>query len=168
MSAQLHEPLTQLVRVRPMTLADIPQVIGIEHDAYPYPWSEGIFRDCVRVGYLCRVVEMQGRIQGYGILSFGADEAHVLNICIHRDLRDQGVGRRLLKYLLDQAVKAELHDAFLEVRPSNTPAIHLYESMGFVRVGVRKAYYQGSPTREDAWVYRLRLNPAAGGVNERV
>jgi len=152
-----HESLDRMVRVRPMTQTDIPLVIGIEHDAYPFPWSEGIFRDCVRVGYLCRVVEMQGQVFGYAILSFGADEAHVLNICIHRDWRDRGVGRRLLNYLLDQARKAGMHDAFLEVRPSNTSAIHLYESMGFTRVGVRKGYYQGTPTREDAWVYRLRL-----------
>jgi [ribosomal protein S18]-alanine N-acetyltransferase len=167
MSAQMQEPLKQVVRVRPMTLVDIPGVIDIEHDAYPFPWSEGIFRDCVRVGYLCRVVELRGQIAGYGILSFGADEAHVLNLCIHRDLRDQGVGRRLLKYLLDQAVKAGMHDAFLEVRPSNTAAIHLYESMGFMRVGIRKGYYQGHPTREDAWVYRLRLDPERGQVDER-
>jgi ribosomal-protein-alanine N-acetyltransferase len=157
MSARLHEPLTQLVRVRPMTLADVPQVIDIEHDTYPFPWSEGIFRDCVRVGYFCRVVEVRGSIQGYGIMSFAADEAHLLNICIHQDLREQGVGRRLLQYLLDQARKVGMHYAFLEVRPSNPVAIYLYESLGFVRVGIRKGYYQGSPVREDAWVYKLEL-----------
>lgn len=163
MNARTHdtqESLTRVVRVRPMTQADVPTVVTIEHDAYPFPWSEGIFRDCVRVGYLCRVVEMQGQLFGYGILSFGADEAHVLNLCIHRDWRDQGVGRRLLDYLLAQARKAGMHDAFLEVRPSNAPAIHLYESMGFTRVGIRKGYYQGTPAREDAWVYRLDLRAA--------
>ena len=156
MNAQANS-MSRALRVRPMTQADIARVIEIEHDAYPFPWSEGIFRDCVRVGYLCRVVEFRGFIYGYGILSFGAGEAHVLNICIDRDLRDRGVGRRLLHYLLNQAAKAGMQDAFLEVRPSNPAAIHLYESMGFARVGIRKGYYQGSPTREDAWVYRLPL-----------
>jgi ribosomal-protein-alanine N-acetyltransferase len=161
MSARLHEPLTQRVRVRPMTLADVPYIIDIEHDTYPYPWSEGIFRDCVRVGYFCRVVELRGLIHGYGVMSFAADEAHLLNICIHRDLREQGVGRRLLQYMLDQARSVGAHYAFLEVRPSNPVAISLYESMGFVRVGIRKGYYQGHPAREDAWVYRLGLLGAA-------
>jgi ribosomal-protein-alanine N-acetyltransferase len=60
-----------------------------------------------------------------------------------------------------------MHDAFLEVRPSNPVAIHLYESLGFVRVGVRKGYYQGTPTREDAWVYKLSLQPlSAESIDE--
>ena len=152
-----HESLKQGIRVRAMTLADVADVIEIERDGYPFPWSEGIFRDCVRVGYFCRVVEMRGEVQGYGIMSFAADEAHLLNICIHRDLREQGIGRRLLRYLLEQATRLGMNYVFLEVRPSNPAAIHLYESIGFVRVGIRKGYYQGSPTREDAWVYKLSL-----------
>ncbi len=159
MSAELKDQLTRVVRVRAMTMADIVQVIEIEHEAYPFPWSEGIFRDCVRVGYLCRVIEFRGQVCGYAIMSFGADEAHLLNICIHPELREQGVGRKLLAYLLDYARKAGMLEAFLEVRPTNLVAIHLYESMGFVRVGVRKGYYQGTPNREDAWVYKLELGP---------
>lgn len=157
MSESIPEMLKQRVRVRAMTLADLPEVIQIERDAYPYPWSEGIFRDCVRVGYFCRVLEFRGVVQGYGIMSFAADEAHLLNICVHPDLRDQGVGRRLLQYLLEHAVSVGMCCAYLEVRPSNPVAIYLYESMGFVRVGIRKGYYQGSPAREDAWVYKLNL-----------
>jgi [ribosomal protein S18]-alanine N-acetyltransferase len=159
MNAQVKEQLTRMVRVRSMTQLDIPRVIEIEHDTYPFPWSEGIFRDCVRVGYLCRVIEMRGVVQGYAIMSFGADDAHLLNICVQRDLREQGVGRKLLQYLLDHACKLGMQHAFLEVRPTNPVAIHLYESIGFVRVGVRKGYYQGTPAREDAWVYKLSLEP---------
>jgi len=157
MNAELKAQLQKATRFRPMTLADVPHVIEIERDSYPFPWSEGIFRDCVRVGYFCRVVEMRGVICGYGILSFGAGEAHILNICIHRELRDQGIGRKLLGYLLENSRKSEMQDIFLEVRPSNPSAIHLYESLGFKRVGVRRGYYQASPGREDAWVYKLPL-----------
>lgn len=168
MNAEVKQQLTRVVRVRAMTAADIAHIIQIEQDAYPFPWSAGIFRDCLRVGYLCRVVEMRGEVYGYAIMSFGADEAHLLNICIHRELREQGVGRKLLRYLLDCARKAGMRDAFLEVRPSNPVAVHLYESMGFVRVGVRKGYYQGTPIREDAWVYKLVLEETgAAGLNER-
>lgn len=166
MNAEVKEQLTRVVRVRAMSQADIPRIIEIEHDAYPFPWSEGIFRDCVRVGYLCRVIEMRGVVHGYAIMSFGADEAHLLNICIHRDLREQGVGRKLLQYLLDHATKLGMRDAFLEVRPSNPVAIYLYESMGFQRVGIRKGYYQGTPNREDAWVYKRVLSPLMSGIDE--
>ena len=157
MSAKLHDPSLKSVRFRDMVLADVPAIIDIERDAYPFPWSEGIFKDCIRVGYVCRIAELRGMVQGYGIMSFAADEAHILNICIHRDVREQGMGRRLLHYLLDHARSVGMTCTYLEVRPSNTPAIRLYESMGFSRVGIRKGYYQGSPTREDAWVYRLSL-----------
>jgi len=155
MNAELESSLLRSLRFRVMTLSDVPLVIDIERDSYPFPWSEGIFRDCVRVGYYCRVVELRGVVSGYGVMSLGANEVHILNLCIHRELRDQGAGRLLLQYLLNAARSAGMHDAFLEVRPSNTSAIRLYESLGFVRIGVRKGYYQASPGREDAWVYKL-------------
>lgn len=156
MSAE-PEQLSRVVKFRLMTQADVPRVMEVERDSYPFPWSEGIFRDCVRVGYVCRVVEFRGVIYGYAVMSCGAGEAHVLNICVSRDLREQGVGRRLLHFLFELARKIGAEDMFLEVRPSNPIAIHLYESAGFVRVGIRKGYYQASPGREDAWVYKRSL-----------
>jgi ribosomal-protein-alanine N-acetyltransferase len=150
-------PATELVRFRPMSLPDVPAVAAVERAAYPFPWSDGVFRDCVRVGYVCRVVEAGGEVAGYGIMSFGAGEAHILNICVRADLRSQGVGRRLMASLLEQASDAYMQDVFLEVRPSNNVALTLYESMGFVRVGLRKAYYQAMGGREDALVYKLPL-----------
>jgi len=157
MNAKLEQPAVERIRLRVMTMPDIPHVIEIERDSYPFPWSEGIFRDCIRVGYFCRVVELRGVISGYGVMSFGAGEAHILNLCIHRELRDQGVGRTLLQHLLSAARNAGMYDAFLEVRPSNHGAIKLYESLGFVRIGIRKGYYQASPGREDALVYKLSM-----------
>jgi ribosomal-protein-alanine N-acetyltransferase len=140
-----------------MTLVDVPAVVAVERGSYMFPWSEGVFRDCVRVGYLCRVVEFDGNVAGYGIMSYGAGEAHILNICIRNDLRGVGVGRRLMDFLLGRARDAEMQDVFLEVRPSNPVAIRLYESLGFVKVGVRKAYYQATGGREDALVYKRVL-----------
>ncbi len=157
MNAELKSSLPGSLRLRVMTLSDVPYVIDIERDSYPFPWSEGIFRDCIRVGYFCRVIELRGVISGYAVMSFGADEAHILNLCVHRELRDQGVGRMLLHHLLNAARTAGMHDAYLEVRPSNYGAIRLYESLGFMRIGVRKGYYQASPGREDAWVYKLSI-----------
>ena len=161
MSAELDQSaLYQAVRFRPMTLVDVPSVVTVERSSYLFPWSEGVFRDCVRVGYLCRVVEFEGQVAGYGIMSYGAGEAHILNICVRNDLRGAGIGRRLMDFLLSRAKEAEMQDVFLEVRPSNPVAIKLYEALGFVKVGVRKAYYQAVGGREDALVYKRVLgNP---------
>lgn len=141
-----------------MTLTDVPDVIAVERASYTFPWSEGVFRDCIRVGYLCRVVEANGELAGYGIMSYGAGEAHILNICVRADLRGQGIGRKLMLFLLERARAAQMEDVFLEVRPSNPTAIALYASLGFSQIGVRKAYYQAAGGREDALVYKLVLD----------
>jgi len=144
-------------RVRAMTQADVVRVSLIEQSSYAYPWSDGIFRDCIRAGYWCQVVEARGDLLAHAVMSFGAGEAHLLNVCVRMDYRDHGLGRYLVHQLMEQARETGMSDMFLEVRPSNPSAIHLYESIGFERVGVRKAYYQASPGREDAWVYKLAL-----------
>lgn len=143
---------------RKMAEADVAEVIALERAAYLFPWSEGIFRDCLRVGYMCRVLVSPDGLGGYGIMSMGAGEAHILNICVRADLRGHGYGRRLLAWLLDAARDAGQGWAFLEVRPSNRPAIQLYESLGFEPVGIRRGYYQAVGGREDAIVYRLDLD----------
>jgi ribosomal-protein-alanine N-acetyltransferase len=137
---------------------DLPDVVALENAAYMFPWSIGIFRDCLRVGYSCRVLDAPDALGGYGIMSMGAGEAHILNVCVRADLRGQGIGRRLMAWLLDEARAAGQGWAFLEVRPSNRPAILLYESLGFAPVGLRRGYYQAVGGREDALVYRLDLD----------
>lgn len=143
--------------IRPMTEADVSAVVALERGSYQFPWSEGIFRDCLRVGYTCRVVIAGNRLIGYGVMSLGAGEAHILNLCIDSAFRCQGLGRRMLDYLLDKGAAAGMSEAFLEVRPSNTAAIRLYLSIGFDQVGMRKGYYQAVGGREDAAVLKLGL-----------
>ena len=138
---------------------DVPVIVAIERDAYQFPWSEGIFRDCLRVGYVCRVVDVGGDMAGYGIMSVGAGEAHILNLCIRGDYRGRGLARKLLEFLLERARASGMREAFLEVRPSNTAAAHLYHSMGFEQVGMRRGYYQAVGGREDAAVLRRILPP---------
>ena len=70
------------IRIRPMTEADVSEVFTIERASYQFPWSEGIFRDCLRVGYVCRVLTLESQVIGYGVMSVGAGEAHVLNLCV--------------------------------------------------------------------------------------
>jgi ribosomal-protein-alanine N-acetyltransferase len=143
--------------IRPMHPLDVPVVVAIERAAYQFPWSEGIFRDCLRVGYICRVIDVPGATAGYGIMSIGAGEAHILNVCIRDDYRCRGLARRVMQYLLEWARAAGMHEAFLEVRPSNTVASRLYHSLGFEQVGIRRGYYQATVGREDASVLRRLL-----------
>jgi ribosomal-protein-alanine N-acetyltransferase len=144
--------------IRAMRDADVAEVIGIERASYQFPWTEGIFHDCLRVSYLCRVAMQDQRIVGYAVMSMGAGEAHILNLCVREDERRAGIGRLLIRYLLDQAQGAGMLEAFLEVRPSNAIAIRLYQSLGFAQIGTRRGYYQAVGGREDAAVLRLRLD----------
>ncbi len=144
-------------RIRAMHEKDLPRIVAIESSAYPYPWSKGIFRDCLRVNYQCRVVEWEETVVGYGIMSLGANEAHILNLCIHPGFRRRGLGRLMLRDLLQTAVQHEAHAAYLEVRPSNSAAIGLYESDGFMLISTRRGYYQAPGGREDALVFKKAL-----------
>jgi ribosomal-protein-alanine N-acetyltransferase len=155
MSAVIRLPQ---VHLRAMTRDDLERVMDIEVSAYQYPWTLRIFSDCLRVGYQCRVVEIDGQLAGYGIMSTGAGEAHILNLCVGREYQGQGVGRKLLLHLLERARELEVDTVFLEVRPSNTPAMRLYENLGFNRVGTRKDYYPAENGREDAAILALTLS----------
>lgn len=145
------------IAIRPMTDADVAAVIAIERASYQFPWSEGIFRDCLRVGYVCRVATVSSEVIAYGVMSIGAGESHILNLCVQEAFRYRGVGRRLLNYQLDRAASAGMSEAFLEVRPSNTAAIRLYQALGFEQAGTRRGYYQAAGGREDATVLKLSL-----------
>jgi ribosomal-protein-alanine N-acetyltransferase len=150
-------PKTMAVRLRPMTESDLTGVMEIERSAYPYPWSQGIFRDCIRVGYSCWVAEHDSSINGYGVMSIGGGEAHILNLCIRPRAQGRGLGRRLIIHLLHIAKMHHAETAFLEVRPSNGIALKLYDSIGFNEVGIRKAYYPAEHGREDALVLAREL-----------
>ena len=153
--------------IRPMNELDVPVVGAIERAGYQFPWSDGIFRDCLRVGYVCRVVEVNGEMAGYGIMSVGAGEAHVLNVCVRDEYRCRGLARKMLLYLLERARIAGMYEAFLEVRPSNIAAARLYHSLGFEQVGIRRGYYQATVGREDAQVLRRVLYPEPKSADEK-
>jgi ribosomal-protein-alanine acetyltransferase len=154
MSALLQHPAPHL---RPMHEEDVPGVMVVELLNYPYPWTEGIMRDCLRARYSCWVYEAGDRVIGYGILSAGAGEAHVLNISVHPDYQGRGLGRELMVHLLDRAREYGADTVFLEVRPSNRAAVHLYESIGFNQAGLRRDYYPAARGREDALIMALAL-----------
>jgi len=147
----------QDILIRDMHFGDVADVAALEVRSYAFPWSEGIFRDCLRAGYCCFVAESGGRCVAYAIMSTGAGEAHVLNICVAEPFRRHGIGSRLLEHLLEFAKGLGVVDVFLEVRPSNNVALRLYQSRGFSQIGVRRGYYQAVGGREDAVVLRRAL-----------
>ena len=143
--------------IRLMQPADLKAVAAVERAAYEYPWSLGIFRDCLLAGYYCLVLDVGGSVTGYGIMSVAAGEAHLLNLCVHPAAQRLGYGRRLLNTLLLKASDAQADKVFLEVRPSNQAALRLYGSAGFEQIGVRPAYYQAENGREDAVILAATL-----------
>jgi ribosomal-protein-alanine N-acetyltransferase len=151
----IPEPLA--VRFRAMNYADLNSVMLIEKQAYPFPWTTTIFRDCIRVGYRCRLLEINGTIEAYGILAVAANEAHVLNLCVRPASQNQGLARHMLGHLLDIARINVAQTIFLEVRPSNHSAINLYQSVGFCEIGLRHDYYPNFQGREDALVMGMSL-----------
>jgi ribosomal-protein-alanine N-acetyltransferase len=158
-SSQPQPPEASLpqILIRDMGFDDVAAVAALESRSYAFPWSDAIFRDCLRAGYYCCVAELDHIVIGYAIMSTGAGEAHVLNICVSDLYRCRGIGSSLLEHLLEFAKYLGAGDVFLEVRPSNTVAVRLYQSRGFSQIGVRKGYYQAVGGREDAVVLRKVL-----------
>ena len=154
----LNPDIETITGFRPMLFEDVPRVMEIETSVYASPWTAGIFRDCIRVGYRCFVYEQDGVIQSYGLISIAAGEAHVLNICVAKECQGQGIGKKMLYKLIDTAEEKGVDSVFLEVRESNLVAIQLYEQEGFNRIGVRKNYYPSEDGREDALVFARALN----------
>lgn len=135
-----------------MRTPDLRRILHIERGAYRFPWSEGIFRDCLQVGYCCWVLERAELIEGYGIMQIAGPEAHILNLCVDSASHRLGFGRQMLRCLMGVAHDHKADTMLLEVRPSNAAARRLYRSEGFRAVGTRRGYYPSAQGREDALI----------------
>lgn len=145
-------------QLHPLEAVHLPQVLEIERACYEFPWSEGIFNDCLRVGYSAWVVACpEGQVLAYALMSMAAGEAHILNICAAPAYQRRGLARFLLQHLLTIARAAGVELMLLEVRVSNLAAQALYAQFGFRRLGERRAYYPARDGREDALVLGLDL-----------
>ena len=140
--------------LRRMRSDDLDAIMDIEVRAYRYPWTRGIFQDCLRVGYSCWVYQdtETNSVIAYGVMTFAVDECHLMNLTVRPELQGQGIGRRLLRDLVEMSRLAGAVKVLLEVRPSNTTALELYRTEGFEQVGTRKNYYPAVAGREDAYV----------------
>jgi ribosomal-protein-alanine N-acetyltransferase len=139
-----------------MTAADIENVIAIERASFQFPWSTRFFLDELQMDCARSILaEVEGRIVGYVLFWFLAEEVDIHNIAVHPDFRRQGIGRLLLEQVVDAARRQERLRVTLDVRFSNAPAQNLYRNFGFIIRGLRKGYY--SDNGEDALVMALEL-----------
>lgn len=160
MSAILKPQMPE-VHFRHILDKDVEAVAAIERDVYAFPWTSGNFRDALLAGYRfwgCWHQSAKGEeLIGYAILMLAVDEGHLLNIAVKREWQSRGLGRRMLHFVMAEARRHECVMLYLEVRPSNTGAISLYESTGFTQRGLRRDYYPAREGREDALFLGLEL-----------
>lgn len=149
--------LKELYKFRPMQMDDLDTIMQIEPQIYTHPWTRGNFSDSINSGYSAWVLLLHEEIIGYALLMMVLDEAHLLNLSIAGKYQKQGLGRFLLEYMLQIAKNHDATNMFLEVRPSNTSAIALYENIGFNEMAIRRGYYPAANGREDAILMGLAL-----------
>ena len=143
----------------PMQESDLDEVVAVEQEVYPYPWSRANFSDSLSQGYHAWVLRSQeGELMGYFLVMGVVDEAHLLNVAVSRAWQGKGVGRLLVNQAVALSRGLGMESILLEVRPSNIRALEIYQRYGFAEIGRRKGYYPAAnSTREDAIVMRFGL-----------
>ena len=147
------------LRFRRMTADDLEQVMQVELEVYEFPWTERIFRDCIRVGYFCWLALHEQTVVGHAVISVVADESHMLNLSIAQAHQRKGYGRQFVDFLINEARAHQAKSMLLEVRPSNRAAISCYNNAGFNEIGCRKDYYPANRGREDALLLARQISP---------
>ena len=151
----------------PMQIADLDAVLEIESISHLHPWTRGNFSDSLAAGHwaYCIRPQLDQAIKGsyldpsilwaYCILFPAVDELHLLNITVSPKLRKLGLGSRMMAAIEGVSAQQNIPRIILEVRPSNTAAVSLYQKLGYGQIGIRKNYYPADPqlgSREDALV----------------
>jgi ribosomal-protein-alanine N-acetyltransferase len=145
-------------RQEAMVEGDLDQVLAIEREAFPTPWTRDNFLYEIRDNAVARNLVLR---EGRGIVAYACvwvvdAELKINNIAVHQDRRGEGLGHRILRAALEAGLAEGCVEATLEVRPSNIKARRLYERYGFREFGRRRGYYQD--TREDAVLMAARLS----------
>jgi len=142
-------------------------VAALQAESFYRPWGIDAIQRELRQNPVARLYLLErvpGRLEGFCACWLVAGELHINSLAIRPDARRQGLARRLLREVFALSVQEGADAATLEVRRSNTPAVALYRSLGFVVEGVRKDYYE--QPREDAlvlWCRSLLQRSDAGG-----
>lgn len=137
--------------IRRMTMEDVDAVAAVEAATFPTPWSRDAFESEMRnVAARYLVAEVEGKVVGYAGAWLILDESHITNIAVLQEYRGRKIGRRLTEGLLQYLSNLGAAYSTLEVRKSNAVAQNLYVSLGFIKLGVRKRYYEDNG--EDALI----------------
>lgn len=143
------------LKIRKMTLDDIPAVIDLDQKSFSLPWPERSFRFELtdNPASRCWVAELDGNVVGMIVVWLIVNEAHVATIATHPDFRRQGIAKRLLSHALRRLIKDGARSSFLEVRESNVAAQAMYRKFGYDVIGRRQRYYRDND--EDAILMNL-------------
>lgn len=153
--------------IRRMTAEDVEAVYAIECEAFSLPWSKAALMSEMRENPVARylVAQKDGILIGYAGIHIILDEGHITNIAVSRNMRGKGIGTMLLTALLQYAANLGVVYATLEVRVSNEAALKMYANKGFIKVHVRKKYYEDNG--EDAYLMVFdQLPPAQDDFSE--
>jgi len=157
----------------PMEAGDLDEVLSIEQISHAHPWTRGNFSDSLAAGHWAYCIRPEASdinlgsyldpqvLWAYCVLYPAVDELHLLNITVAPKLRRLGIAVRMMKAIEGIAASRQMPRIILEVRPSNIPAITLYQSLGYETIGVRKGYYpadESTGQREDAQVMAKSIN----------
>jgi ribosomal-protein-alanine acetyltransferase len=146
------------MNLRPADIADAPRMAQVHAQAFDRPWDTAAFEDLLGGVGVFAVMAEDGDPAGLVLCRALAGEAEILTIGVAPWARRRGLGRALMAAALDAARASGAETAFLEVDVDNTPAVALYERLGFERAGLRRGYYdRGGAGRADALVMRLDL-----------
>jgi len=142
------------ILIRDLKPEDVSAVLTIEKASFTTPWSEILFmNEIFKPRSLPKAALIGEKIVGYICANYLLDEAHILNVTVNPDFRQQGIASQLVDYMVDLLNKEGCRTIFLEVRISNEAALRMYEKAGFRIISARKAYYT-LPT-EDAVIMSL-------------
>ncbi|MEE9442266.1 MAG: ribosomal protein S18-alanine N-acetyltransferase [candidate division Zixibacteria bacterium] len=129
-------------QIKEMVLEDLPEILRLERELFSDPWPELAFIEDIESNFSYPfVAHIDNEIIGYAILWIGVEEGHLTNIAVDKKYQRKSVAKKLLSFILRFAWENELKQIFLEVRPSNTAAVTLYESYGFKNLAIQRSYY---------------------------
>ena len=144
--------------IRAATPDDFDAVMAIERKAHFHPWPESVVRRYLSKPDCCWLLEEQGKVVAYAVITLIAGEAELLMVAVAPGQQGRGHGRAMMDFLLQHLTEKGAQQWFLDVRESNHKAIALYESMGFCQAGCRPGYYPTEHGSEDALLYCLDLS----------
>ncbi len=139
------------MKIRRMTTLDCKAAAELEKIIFSQPWSEQGFLDAISMEQnIFLIAEETGELCGYIGMYQALDEGEITNVAVKSEKRNAGIGKILIQEAIKQAKEQQIKQIVLEVRISNTPAIHLYEKCGFINCGIRKGFYDFP--KEDAYI----------------